>query len=170
MLSSAQRRGPIDRRTRTPPEAPRSPNPSDASAPSSGVILLARPRSPRASFKSADPSPKNQDGVCRLGKVGLEVVIGAPAAGSTAEPVDTTRFWKPPYPSTSQRAVVPFPPRIAGAGGGGPPGLTSGFVGDDVPAPSEDTVCAEAGTLSAAIASPVIASIRTMGHITRKGS
>jgi GNAT superfamily N-acetyltransferase len=37
-------------------------------------------------------------------------------------------------------------------------------------APSEDATCAEAGPLSAAIASPVIASTRTTCDMTRKGS
>jgi hypothetical protein len=87
---SADKRSESRRRTRIPTLATRLES-SGANAASSGVMRPAFPNSALTPFKSVAPSPKNQDGTSRLGKIGFEVTIGAPAAGSERVPSPAVR-------------------------------------------------------------------------------
>lgn len=55
------------------------------------------------SLSSDAPSPKNQEGTARLGEVGFDVTMGAPAAGSVTDPAVVNGADTPPYGSTSHR-------------------------------------------------------------------
>jgi hypothetical protein len=61
-------------------------SPGEFSAESSGVIRLESPNWALALFRVAAPSPKNHDGVSQLGKMGFDVVSGAPGPGSALDP------------------------------------------------------------------------------------
>ena len=101
-LNSSAKRRVIVRRARNDTANPVESRPRAVSAESSGVTRAPRPSAALAPFRIVAPSPKSHDDVCRLGKIGVDVAIGAPGPGSAVVPLVSDPVPMPAAPSISQ--------------------------------------------------------------------